>query len=349
MNLKLQKISGVVYVGNYMYCTPGRSPDAVGEILSFNINRARGNPVSTLQVSVLAHLDFASPGTSVSNNLGERVIVKAGTGDSLDALPTLFTGYLVNVKKRPSLSDARKIILDISAEDEFAKIKYGGKFTRRIKVKDNAFAVITSGQRRQDGNLSLLKRIPPGHKGISFVSADSSGMENSPLIKTPDFKHYSPNGTLSRTSSGRQDLQEGTSIVAEPKSVVAGAGNRISVVIRDQVTGSLLDLGNCQDMSGTGCLCHMTPAPTYFSGSNTGGQTGFKPGVQTYPVMYDVDRTNNAFIFTITGDTYPAKVTFVHPKTGATCSIEFTVIPMHTHRDAGSGGTAVGSFDSFIV
>jgi len=347
-NLKLQKVTGAIYVGNYLYCTPGRVESSMGDLLSFNLSRTRGQPVASLQVSVLADLNFANPGSSVSNNLGERVILKAGTGDSLATLPTLFTGYIVGVRKRPSLSDARKIILDITAEDEFAKIRYGGKFTRRVKLKDSAYAVITGGQRRQDGNMTLLKRVPAGKSGVSFISAESSGMENSPLIRTPDPQGKSPSGTTSSSSNAKDDGSESKSLVAEPKSVVASAGSQVSVTIRDQITGKPIDLSACQDMSSSGCLCHITPAPTLFSGESV-SRTGLQAGVSAFPLMYEIktDGTNTYFVFQVTGD-LTSKATFVHPKTGVTCSVEFSVVPMHDHRDANRGGPAVGSFDSFI-
>jgi hypothetical protein len=351
-DLVLQKISGVVYVGSYIYATPGRHPEAKGDILSFNISRARSQPVSTLQISVSADLAFASPGTSVSNNLGERIVVKAGAGDNLNVLPTLFTGYITSVKKRPSLSDARKIILDISAEDEFAKIKYGGKFTRRVKMKDSAYAVITGGQRRQDGNLTLLKRVPAGSKGMSFVSAGSSSSENSPLIKTPDPQNKSPHGSKDARSRGKIENEEGKNIVAEPKHVFANAGSQITVVIRDQVTGALVNLGQCSSLVGSGCLCHINPPPTYYAtgSSQTGSagpRTGLKAGEKAFPISYEIREDTNSFLFKVTGD-YPAKVTFVHPRTGATCTIDFAIIPPHDHRDIARGGPAVGSFDAFL-
>lgn len=284
-DLKLQKITGVVYVGSYIYATPSRHPEAKGDILSFSINRSRSQPVATLQISVSADLAFASPGTSVSNNLGERIVVQAGTGDDVYNLPTLFTGYITSVKKRPSLSDARKIILDISAEDEFAKIKYGGKFTRRVKIKDSAYAVITGGQRRQDGNLTLLKRVPAGSKGISFISAASSGNpENSPLIKTPDPQNKSPFGAKGGSSRAKSDLGIETNITAEPKQVVTSAGAQITIVIRDQVTGELINLKECESMIGTGCLCHVNPPPTYYASGTSNrtesgaAKTGLKAG-----------------------------------------------------------------------
>jgi hypothetical protein len=292
-----------------------------------------------------------SGNVAINNNLGDKIEVKAGVGTDLGNLPTLFTGYVTGMKTRPHWSDSRRILIDYVAEDVFVKMRVGPKFTRRFKMTEDAFAVITTGHRRQAGEMTRAHKVAAGKKGISDVSSGSSlGSEHSPLIKTPDPQGKSPKGSPAPSSSGRESDASKVPLRMEPPSAWVSAGMRIFVQIMEVESGRLIDVAQCEAMAA--CCCHCNPAPKSFSGSRGNKKSGMTVGEKAFPVSVNIgtpaDPSAKGYEFTITGD-YPAQVTFVHPRTGQTCSIKFDIIPPHDHRDIARGGPAVGSYDVFQI
>jgi hypothetical protein len=350
--LTLEKITAVIHVGGYTFCTPGRMDSSSGDISSFTVTRNRTSPTAQLNCSMSAWIEpkLMSGGITINNNLGDKIIVQAGVGDSTSGLPTIFTGYVTSMRTRPHWSDARKVQVDIAAEDEFVKLRTGSKFSRRFKMEEDAFAIITAGHKRQAGNLALAKKMPAGKQGITHVDAGSSMGEHSPLIKTPDPQGKSPKGSRPSTSSGNESGAAKVPIRMEPAQAWVAAGMRIFVQIMEVESGRIVDVAQCEALGK--CCCHCNPAPKAFTGTRGDKKTGMTVGEKAFPVTVNIgtpaDPNAKGYEFTITGD-YPAQVTFVHPRTGQTCSIKFDIIPPHDHRDIARGGPAVGTYDIFQI
>jgi hypothetical protein len=349
--LSIEKISALITMGQFEFTTPGRQVSSAGDILSFSITRNRSNPISQLNCSFAAWIDAkVMGGITVNNSLGDRIMVQAGVVGAGE-LPTLFTGYITGLKYRSNFSDARKIIIDVVAEDEFVKMRVNPKFNRLYKMTDDAFAIITGGTRRQAGNLSLAKKMAPGTQGIAFHDAGSSMNEHSPLVKTPDPQGKSPKGSRPprSTTSSEREAQK-VPLRAEPAQAYVSAGMRIFVQIIEVESGRIIDVAQCEAIGA--CCLHCNPAPKSFAGGRGTKKTGMTVGEKAFPVQVNVgtpaDPSALGYEFIITGD-YPAQITFIHPKTGQTCSIKFDIVPPHDHRDVARGGPAVGSYDVFQI
>jgi hypothetical protein len=358
--LGIEFIRAKITMGPYYYVTPGTDDDASGEVMSFNINKARGTAVGTMSCQLTVWISSAGALEALhtaEDNMGEKVIVQAGAlepggSSNLDDLPTLFTGYIISVRESPHWNDARKYLLDIQAEDVFAKMKYGPRYTRRFKLGDDAFAVITGGQHRKGGQMTTLKKRPGGKKGISWIDTSSStpgAMDHSPLIKTPDAEHKRPRGSNPANLKGANNSTSSDqySYRCQPSHVFADQGSQVSVVIIDNSTGEALDLQSMNQLAGTGCILHCDPAPRDLSGSSWYG-TGMKMGSNTWPLSVrlgtSTDSTANVFEFTVVAE-HPVKVTFVHPENGGNATLEFDVVPPHSHDRITQGGPAKGAYD----
>jgi hypothetical protein len=351
--LELEKISAVIQVGAHVFSTPGRMDKSAGDITSFSITRNRNSPTTQLSCSFSAWIDpqFMSGNIAINDNLGDRIVVKAGVGTDLNALPTLFTGYVTGMKTRPHWNDARRIMVDYVAEDEFVKLRVSPKFSRRFKMTDDAFAIIMSGHRRQAGEMSRAHKVAAGKQGITQLDSGSSmGTGHSPLIKTPDPQGKSPKGAAPSTSSGSESDASKVPLRMEPAQAWVSAGMRIFVQIMEVESGRIVDVAQCESMAA--CCCHCNPAPKAFSGSRGDKKSGMTVGEKAFPVSVNIgtpaDPSAKGYEFTVTGD-YPAQITFVHPRTGQTCSLKFDIIPPHDHRDIARGGPAVGSYDVFQI
>jgi hypothetical protein len=344
--IQLEKINARIEVSSFVYTTPGRLANSSGDVMSFSINKARGQPVGTLQCQVIAWVNDNPIGalSTAEDNLGDVIIVSAGVGDDL---ARLFTGYITGVRQTPHWNDARKYILDISAEDVFAKMKYG-KFSRRFKTQDDPYAVITGGHRRQGANLTRLKRIPAGHKGVNYIHGTSAGaMEHSPLIKTPDHISKSPKGVTPGLGGSRGTSTTGQYRV-EPRSTTVYPGATVSVQIIDQATGEPINPQELETLSGKGCLCHLTSGKAQPLAGGGEAATGLVPGEKYFPCWFEWG-DNNSLVFHIVGAVSPIGVTFVHPLDSGTASIEFEMVPPHDHSNMGRGGPGVAVFDTFGI
>ena len=212
--LSLEKVSAMIRMGAYVFATPGRLERSAGDIMSFSVTRNRNDPIAKLNASFSAWLDSSlmSGNMAISNDLGDKITVKAGVDvEDLDSLPTLFTGYVTSLRTRPHWGDAQRLLEEISAEDVFVKMRVDPKFSRRFKMTGDAFAIIVGGKRRQSGNMTQVKRMPPGRQGISYLDSGSAMKEHSPLIKTPDPQGKSPHGVQPPRSDNKG--------VSDPKRV----------------------------------------------------------------------------------------------------------------------------------
>lgn len=355
-DLSIVRIRAKITIGSYYYVTTGLDGNAAGDVISFSVNASRGQPTAKLSCQVAALFDrtgLIPEFGGDEENMGERIIVRAGSllpeqeDDDFSSLPTLFTGYITSVRTSPHWSERDKQILDITAEDEFTKFQYQGKISRRFKVKDDAFAVITGGKRRQGGQMTKLKRVPAGRNGIDYIESGSTGnMEHSPLIKTPDYKAKTPSGAKAHNVKGSSENGESDSEQYRfdpPGKITMQQGQVSEFIVRDS-TGDKVKLNDIN--STTFCMCHVTPAPSYFDGSASTG-TGLRFGQETYPIK--ITLTSDDKIRVVVTGTYPAVLTFVHPQDGGTCSLDFDVIPPHSHRDMSAGGPAVGVYDTYGV
>lgn len=355
--ITLERVRARIEIGSNYFVTTGTDAAAAGDIMSFSINASRGQPISTfrcqlvvkLSSNVMEDVDYAE------NNLGRQIVVYAGVGEQPDQnLPRLFTGYVTNMTTDPHWDDARKFILNVSGEDTFALMKYN-KFSRRFKTQDDAFAVITDGKRREGGRMTQLRRIPAGKAGVDWIAAGGGTPgygEHSPLIRTPDPQGLSPNASRPGSRQTKDTDYQGR-YRFEPQHVYANAGDRIFVKIIDEKTGEEVDPTALQYTEGTRCLFCMNPSPSSFETGTTSTSAGMKVGDPSYPITLkqygsSVDLTAKGVEFIVTGD-YPAKITFIHPITAGTCTINFHQIPPHDHRDLPRGGPAVGSYDVYQV
>jgi hypothetical protein len=117
--------------------------------------------------------------------------------------------------------------------------------------------------------------------------------------------------------------------------------------------GNPIDLKFLANTVAPGCLCLARPSPQQLSGGGTTtGAAGLKEGEKTFPVSIEYVAASTGvdpgLKVTMTAD-YPTQLTFVHPLTGQTCTINMHQISPHSHRDIPDGGPAVGTFDSFGV
>jgi hypothetical protein len=353
VDIQLERIRAYIQVGQFYYVTTGTDDNAAGYIMSFSINKSRGQNIATFrcQLSVWLDAQIQSSLQTTSNNVGQKIVVHAGVGEKSDpSLPRLFTGYVTGLTQDPHWEDARKFILNVSGEDEFTLMKYGSKFSRRFKYGDDAFAVITGGKRREGGRMTKLRRVPAGRKGIDGPATGSnSSLEHSPLIRTPDPQGHSPSAAAPSGGGSKPESTSGGLTVSSQHNY-AKEGDVVDILITDK-NGIPVDPNSLKNTQGVRCLCCCNPPPSAFTkGSSTTKAEGMKEGEKTYPVSVQYITKNNLpyFRFTMTG-AYPSKVTFIHPLTAETATINFHVIPPHGHRDLNDGGPAAGSFDSFQV
>ena len=290
VDIQLERIRAYIQIGQFYYVTTGTDPNAAGHIKSFTINKARQQSLSTFRCQLEVWLDAqVQPSLQqVNNNLGQQIIVHAGVGERSDTtLPRLFQGYVTNITQDPHWDDARKFILNVSGEDEFALMKYV-KFSRRFKYGDDAFAVITDGKRREGGRMTRLRRIPAGKHGVDApASSSNDSLEHSPLVKTPDPQGNSPTASSPAKGQGKTSSTSGVSF--DKTHVYANAGDKVFVTATDK-SGNTVDPNSLKNTQGVKCLCCCQPPPSSFekSGESTGNTSntaeGMQEGKKNYPV-----------------------------------------------------------------
>ena len=364
IDISLETVRAYIQIGAYYFVTKGMDSGADGDILSFTISQSRTQPVGSFRCQLQAKIASISLGAidNATNNIGPKIVVYAGVGTTCDTnLPRLFTGFITNISEDPHWEDSRYMLWNITGEDVFVQMKYQ-KFSRRFRNVENAFAVITEGKHREGGKMTELKRVAAGQTGVSHHDSGSAtpnagaGGGHSPLIKTPDPVGLTPHGSR-LLSNPATDPKAGVNLKFDPEYVYANAGDKIFARIIDTAAGTAIDPSQLAQVTGAGCLLCMTPPPSAFTGATVVGASlpqGMKPGVKAFPISVELYGAANPYpsdanamgcLFTVIGD-YPAKVTFIHPLTAATCSIQFYQIPVHDHSDLSRGGPAVASFGS---
>jgi len=348
--LSIERIRAKIQIGSYYYVTTGLDDNAAGDILSFTINKSRSQPIANMSCQLAVWIDNDDALESfetVENNMGEMIIVNAGAlgaddPDGFDSLPRLFTGYVTGVREQPHWSDARKYILDVTAEDVFARMRYMGKFSRRFKYADDAFATINSGVRRQGGNMTRLQRVPAGRKGVEYRHAGNSSLESSPLIKTPDWKPKTPEGVSKIKGSVADTSATSYSIEAEPPNLTMGKPEDSAVVNFYRISENdreKIPVTTVKEMQE--CCCFLNePAPN--------GEYGLKEGDTSRSLSWESDPNGDGIIVRMQ-QAIPSRLTFVDPVTGAIANVQVDVIPPHDHRDMTRGGPAVAVYDTFGV
>lgn len=116
--LTQQRVRAEISFGTYTVRTP--------DVISFSVNKRRGQPVSTFSASVKVSYTFVETGEI----LHKKIVIKAG---SPTASTTVFTGWIHEIVVSPIRSDASKVMLSISGKDVLSVLE-GQKITRRMKT-----------------------------------------------------------------------------------------------------------------------------------------------------------------------------------------------------------------------
>lgn len=360
-----QIIRSQVTIESLSWGVPGSTEAQDGHVLSFSISKSRGNPVGQMSCTLETWIKSdVSRITSVEDNgLGACIRVYGGKVKSPSgySLPQLFTGYIKDIKLDPHWDDARKVIMSITAEDVFVKLRRH-KFSRRFKMKDAAFAIITDGNRRIGGNMNQLRR---GQRSGSNYQNAASGAdqfgENSPLIKTPDFKPKTPQGRY--VNSGKAQPDTPVTYRFAPSHIIMKPGDRVVVKLMDE-QNKQRKIGNGKEFDldtsayKPSCFCYMNPNFDSTAGNKSQGIAGgFKalditkgdgsPGsVSIIPSDHaTLGKSAGSFLIKMK-DWYPFKIIYIDPETKGTASLDVAVVYPHDHRDISRGGPAVGVYDT---
>ena len=116
--LTQQRVRAEVSFGTYTVRTP--------DVISFSVNKRRGQPISTFSASVKVSYTFVETGEV----LHKKIVIKAGTPTANN---TVFTGWIHEIVVSPIRSDASKVMLSISGKDILSVLE-GQKITRRTKT-----------------------------------------------------------------------------------------------------------------------------------------------------------------------------------------------------------------------
>ena len=223
-------------------------------------------------------------------------------------------------------------------------MKYMGKFSRRFKYADDAFATINGGVRRQGGNMTRLQRVPAGRKGIEFRHAGNSSLENSPLIKTPDWKPKTPEGTTRIKGSAADDSTTNVKIEPSQKKIDMGKPGDQAVVTFDREDQE----NNTRETVIMAEVAPMAECIFCSSHKDPSGNAGIQENDTSRPASWEQDPNGNGIIITMQEAT-PSSLTFIDPVSGATATVNIDIIPPHDHRDMTRGGPAVAVYDTFGV
>jgi hypothetical protein len=355
-SLGTEPVRAIIQVGSLIFRTPDNNP-CDGHIVSFSINRSRNQPVATMSCQLTLFVNRASTAHTVgsllssytSGGVGARVKVWGGAiSDETNyeaSLPLLFTGHVIQMKQNMFIGDARKYMIDLTCEDVFVHLK-NVKFTRRFKITEEPFAIITNGKRRQGGKMTQLKRANPGKSGVTWHnSSSSSSLEHSPLIKTPDASPQTPGGV--RPTAGTPSSKPwAETLTAVPNNLTLAPGRQGTVELR-QKDGEPLDMNKVTQIT-TKCNCFIKPYSDGTTGnySNTAKAIDISKDVMTYPAKVKLEQRDGKYFLNIMSTAnYPCTITFVNPLDGSMCTIQISTIPVHTHRTINDGGPAGATFD----
>jgi len=359
--IQRQIVRAQVKIGRLSWGVPG-SPHAVnGHLVSLNISKSRGSPVAKMSCTLHTWITTNYERILEVQDSGLGAVIYAFGGRVDDpktaALPQLFTGYVKDIKVNPHWSDSRIVILDVEAEDVFSKM-FNTKYSRRFKMKDAAFAIITGGNRRQGGKMNELRR---GQKSSSRFEQKATGSdqfgENSPLIKTPDPLNRTPKGRSPSSRSGKKDQKIYYRFM--PQHLIMKPGDRAIVKLMDdedeqRTVGEGPEFDIDVNSYKPTCLCFMSPK---FEGGSGGGSSfkavditkpGGSPGSITIIPKYHKEFGELAGAFLVQmKDWYPFKIVYIDPDTKGTATLDVAVVYPHDHRDISRGGPGIGVYDTF--
>lgn len=370
----IEKVFAKVKIGNIEFGTP-REGTKPNYILSFNINSSRGQPIAQCRCQLV--YDVSGGGLSFGSNtgLGTKITIYgsdtvSGDDDDSSANIQLFTGYITHVSQEPHWESAGKVILNISAEDVLTRLK-NQKVSRRFKIVDEAYAVITGGERHSEGPLAAklamvdIEQMP--------ASVTQGVLQNSPLQKTPELlgglsqagfaaAERNPIPTGSKEQSIPTPNPDYSNYKFKPDSVYASSGDVIIAQVIHKTTNMVIDvksLDNIVGVEGKGllfcipCLTSTNPSTGEASPVTDKEQCVVQLGQkESYPISVRLGMEGrddfSGFEITVTSD-YPAVLTFVHPMDGQQARLTIMPVPIHDHRTMSRGGPAVGSYDVFQV
>ena len=118
-SIERQRIRAIITIGGVSIVTP--------DVVSFNVNRARGQMCSTFSASVKIGVAIL---TSSIDTVGETITIKAGV---LGNEKLIFTGIIYKCTINPVRTDASKVALSISGKDMLSVLE-GKKISRRVST-----------------------------------------------------------------------------------------------------------------------------------------------------------------------------------------------------------------------
>jgi len=155
MGITIVKVRAIVDIGNGNL-TAGTPPlDYTNHILSFNVDRARGQ-VSSFSASLKVIRDDITGG--LLDNAS--VVIYAGT-ETTYVSNKIFTGVIKTATISPNRDDPEYVILNISGNDILSRLN-GKKYTRRCRSSKGVWVSIDSVSRQglRDGKLAYLPTDP---------------------------------------------------------------------------------------------------------------------------------------------------------------------------------------------
>jgi hypothetical protein len=174
--LDKQVVRAEIEMGVYTIRTP--------DILSFSVNRARGQMYATFNASVKVPYTMIDSG----NFVVREIKIRAGAGYSLN---TIFTGKIYKCIINPIRTDASKVMLNISGKDILGTIE-GQKINRRLKTYkygDNPierWGIVNNVVKHNTPAIQKFK-----NKVFSPYPIGITGLKGSSLVETPSSFQYS--------------------------------------------------------------------------------------------------------------------------------------------------------------
>jgi len=137
MAIERVKIGAEIRIGTLVIRTP--------YILSFNVNRARGQ-ISTFSASVkVSHTDIS--GTIAGDKIEIYAGESSGGSGSRGSNTRIFSGIIRKATMTPCFNDPMYVILNLSGADVLSLLQ-GKKFTRRCVGQKSAWVMIQSVSRQ---------------------------------------------------------------------------------------------------------------------------------------------------------------------------------------------------------
>ncbi|MHA2218199.1 MAG: hypothetical protein ACXACY_19860 [Candidatus Hodarchaeales archaeon] len=119
--LEKQAIRAKILIGSSLEI---RTPDVV----SFNVQRSRGQMAATFSASVKVPYDQITSATVYTES---EIVIQAGRSTSFSNLDTIFTGIIYKAVINPVRTDASKLMLNLNGRDTLSVLE-GQKINRRL-------------------------------------------------------------------------------------------------------------------------------------------------------------------------------------------------------------------------